>query len=102
MNHSNNLIFCFFDLTLSNKFKEMTTIELKSNLHKLIDNINNDSVLSKFYEILERANQTKEGSLWGRLSAEEQQELLAIEKESHFSENLIPHSQMIKKHQKWL
>jgi len=80
----------------------MTTIELKSNLHKLIDNINNDSVLSKFYEILERANQTKEGSLWGRLSAEEQQELLAIEKESHFSENLITHSQMIKKHQKWL
>ncbi len=80
----------------------MTTIELKSNLHKLIDNINNDSVLSKFYELLEKANQTQEGALWSRLSTQEQQELLLIEKESHFSENLIPHHQMIKKHIEWL
>jgi len=61
----------------------MTTIELKSNLHKLVDNINDDGVLSEFYEILERANQTREGLLWGKLSNDEQQELLAIEKEDH-------------------
>jgi len=70
----------------------MATTELKSYLHKLIDNINDDGVLSEFYEILELANQTREGLLWGKLSNDEQQELLAIEKESHFPENLIPHS----------
>jgi hypothetical protein len=80
----------------------MTTIELKSNFHKLIDNINNDNVLYKFYEILDKAKEAKEGSLWARLNPNEQQELIIIEKESHFSENLIPHSQMIKKHKKWL
>ena len=57
----------------------MTTIELKTNFHKLIDNINNDDVLYRFYEILEKAKETKEGSLWARLSPNEQQELIMIE-----------------------
>ena len=39
----------------------MTTIELKSNLNKLINTINNDSVLSEFYAVLNWANQTKVG-----------------------------------------
>jgi hypothetical protein len=80
----------------------MTTIELKSNLHKLIDKIDNDSVLSKFYEILGKVNDAKERSLWDGLSVDEQEELLLIEKESHLFDNLIPHSQMIKKHEEWL
>jgi hypothetical protein len=80
----------------------MTTIELKSNFHKLIDNFNNDSVLSKFYEILSRVKESKEGSLWDKLSPDEQEELLIIEKESHNSTNLIHHSEMMKKHKKWL
>ena len=78
----------------------MTTTELKSNFHKLIDNINNDNVLSKFYEILSNAKESKEGLIWSRLSPDEQQELILIEKESHYSENLISHSVMIKKHKK--
>lgn len=80
----------------------MTTIELKSNFHKLIDNINNDSLLSKFYDILSRVKESKEGLLWGRLSQAEQEELIMIEKESQNSDNLIHHSEMIKKHKKWL
>jgi hypothetical protein len=80
----------------------MTTIELKSNFHKLIDNINNDNILSKFYDILSRVKESKEGSLWNRLSPDEQEELIIIEKESHNPDNLIPHSEMIKKHKKWL
>jgi hypothetical protein len=80
----------------------MTTIELKSNFHKLIDNINNDDILSKFYDILSRVNDFPEGTLWKRLSSAEQEELISIEKESHDPQNLIPHSDMIKKHKKWL
>jgi len=76
----------------------MTTIELKSKFHKLIDNINNDHVLSKFYDILSRVKESSEGSLWDRLSPDEQEELLNIEKESHHTENLIPHSEMANKH----
>lgn len=49
-----------------------------------------------------KTNETRDGSLWARLSPEEQQELIMIEKESHSGDNLIPHSQMINKHKKWL
>jgi len=80
----------------------MTTFELKLNFHKLIDKIDNDNLLLKFYDILSRIKETKEGALWSRLSKEEQDELIMIEKESHNPQNLILHSEMIKKHKKWL
>jgi hypothetical protein len=80
----------------------MTTIELKSKFHILIDNINNDNVLSKFYDILSRVKESSEGSLWDRLTPDEQEELILIEKESHNQENLITHAEMIKKLKKWL
>jgi len=80
----------------------MSTIELKTNFHKLIDAFSNDSVLYKFYELLLKANDTKNNQLWSRLTKEEQEELLQIEKDSYNDENLIKHSQVSKKHKKWL
>ncbi len=80
----------------------MTTIELKSNLHKLIDTMTNEHLLSQFYDLLLKAKDSADGSLWNRLSIEEQEELINIEKESHNLQNIIPHSEMVKKHKKWL
>ncbi len=80
----------------------MNTIELRNNIHKLIDKISNDKVLSKFYSILECVSETKDGQLWDRLTEEEKQELLIIERESELDENLINHSVVQEKHQKWL
>ena len=70
----------------------MTTVELKTNFHQLIDIISNEAMLVKFYEIMSTANVTNEGTLWKNLSNEEQQELIEIEKDSHNIENLIGHS----------
>lgn len=78
----------------------MTTIELKTNFHQLIDDISNEAMLVKFYEIMSTANVTNEGSLWKNLSNDEQQELIEIEKESHNIENLIDHPTMKLKYKK--
>ncbi len=80
----------------------MTTVELKTNFHQLIDKISNEAMLVKFYEIMSTANVSNEGSLWKNLSNEEQQELIEIEKNSHNIENLIDHSAMKLKFKKWL
>ncbi|MEA3443422.1 MAG: hypothetical protein U9R19_01705 [Bacteroidota bacterium] len=80
----------------------MNTLELKTNLHKLIDTINNDNLLYRFYNLLDQSVDSKEGSLWSKLSPQEQEELLLIEKESHDPANLIPQAEMKKKHSKWL
>ena len=80
----------------------MNTIEIKNNLHKLIDRIDNESVLSRFYEILEKASLVKDGSLWDRLTSEEKQELLQIDSETDSDTNLIPLQTIKDKHKKWL
>jgi hypothetical protein len=72
----------------------MTTLELKTNFHQLIDDISNEAMLVKFYEIMSIANVSNEGSLLKNLSMDEQQELIEIEKDSHIIENLIDHSSM--------
>ena len=80
----------------------MNTIELKTNFHKLIDSYKNEGILSKFYDLLLKASESKENKLWSRLTFQEQEELKQIEQQSRNTENLIPHSDVIKKHNKWL
>jgi len=52
--------------------------------------------------LLLKAKDSKNNQLWSRLTKEEQEELINIEKESHNAENLIKHSDVSKKHNKWL
>jgi hypothetical protein len=80
----------------------MDKIELKKSFHTLIDEIENESILANFYELMKNANSTQNGTLWNRLSSEEQEELMLALKESENPDNLISHSEMKKKHQKWL
>ena len=81
---------------------QMTTIELKNNFHQLIDSIENENLLFKFYELMRNRSISKEGNLWSRLSKEEQDDLLMAFNESDKEENLIKHNEMVKKHKKWL
>ena len=80
----------------------MNTIELRNNFHQLIDSINNDNILSKFFTIMARANEKNDGKLRGRLSKEEQEELIRADIESNKKSELIPHTEIQKKHSKWL
>jgi hypothetical protein len=80
----------------------MNALEIKTNFHQLIDQINNEKLLIKLYRIMEQASSTVDGQLWSRLTEEEQIELLKIESEVHSDNNLIPNEQMQTKHKKWL
>ncbi len=80
----------------------MNTLELKSNFHKLIDNLTNENMLSTFYEIMFNAKDHVEGSHWSKLSQEEKEELLEIEKGTHLESNLISNTEIRAKHKKWL
>lgn len=80
----------------------MNAIEIRTNFHHLIDQINNEQLLIKLYRIMEQASLTTEGQLWSRLTEDEQIDLLKIEKEVQSDANLIPNKQMQEKHKKWL
>jgi len=76
----------------------MTTTELKKNLHQIIDSINSDLLLSKFYFVLEKMKDSNDGDLWKNLSQKEQNELVLSDIESEDEKNLVPHSEILKKH----
>lgn len=80
----------------------MNTLELKSNFHKLIDTINNEKILSSFYEMMSSINDHNEGSLWARLSPEEKKELIELDEETKVEHNLISQTTIMEKHRKWL
>lgn len=80
----------------------MTTLEIRNNFHELIDHISNDQLLLKFYDLLNKTQQSKNNALWGRLTPEEQEELLKSELESHDADNLINNTEILPKHKKRL
>ena len=80
----------------------MNTIEIKKDLHNLIDSIDNVNLLSNFYDLIKKRLSSKEGQLWNRLTTKEQEELYLAFEESENPENLISHEEMKKKHEKWL
>jgi translation initiation factor 2 beta subunit (eIF-2beta)/eIF-5 len=80
----------------------MNTLELRTNFHNLIDSINNDRILSKFYTIMVRTKESNDGILWARLSKEEQDELIQADIDSYDPMNLIPQNEIMEKHKKWL
>lgn len=93
--------FCAFLVTFV-KSNDMNALEIKSNFHHLIDQINNEQLLIKLYHIMEQASLSADGHLWSSLSDDEQIELLKIEKEVQSDSHLIPNEQMQTKHKKWL
>jgi hypothetical protein len=80
----------------------MQTNQLKTNFHQLIDRIDNERILSKFYGIMSKTSEYSDGKLWSRLTNEEQDELLLSELESNNPGNLVCHKEIQKKHSKWL
>ena len=68
----------------------------------MIDQLNNEELLIKFYRIMEQASTTDDGQLWNRLTSDEQMELLKIEREAQSDLDLISSEQMQNKHKKWL
>lgn len=74
----------------------MKTLELKSNLHILIDKIQDPLLLESLFEFLHENQNALPGSLWHTLSAPQQQEVLDAYEESENDENLIPHSEVLK------
>lgn len=54
----------------------MEALELKSNLHKIIDSIQNEQVLQTLYNFLKLKNNEEEGAIWASLNKEQKQEVM--------------------------
>ena len=80
----------------------MKTSDIKNNFHNLIDRIDDELLLMKFYDLMIKSTSNREGQLYEQLTDEEKNVLLLAEEESNDPANLISYNQQKKKHQKWL
>jgi hypothetical protein len=75
----------------------MNAIEVKSNLHQLIDNIQNINLLNSILEVLNNTQNQKEGELWSSLSESQKSEVIAAYNESEDESTLIKSKDVLRK-----
>jgi len=76
----------------------MKRSDIKTNFHNLIDKIDNEILLMKFYDLMIQSATNKEGQLYDRLTNEQKDVLMLAEEESNDPANLISYNQQKKKH----
>lgn len=79
----------------------MSSLELKTKFHALIDEIENEKQLQMYYEILSDEN-SDYGKLWMQLSEFQQKELITISNETTNKDLWVTNDEVFKAYKKWL
>lgn len=75
----------------------MGTVELKTNIHKIVDRIQNEQLLRTLYDFLKARENNQTGQLWNSLTEEQKKEVLLAYEESEDENNLIDGESVFKK-----
>ena len=75
----------------------MRTIELKSNLHKIVDQIEDERLLRAIYSFLKLRENSEDGRIWNSLTEEQKKEVMLAFDESEDEANLIEDKEVWKK-----
>ena len=67
----------------------MGTIELKSNLHQIVDRIEDDRLLRTIFSFLKERENSEDSRIWDSLTDEQKKEVLLAYDESEDEANLI-------------
>jgi len=79
------------------KFTEIGTLELNSNIHSIVDQIQNQQLLLTLYKILKSNNGKKSNGVWDSLTAEERVEVMLAFEELEDEDNLIESDKVLNK-----
>jgi hypothetical protein len=74
----------------------METIDLRSNIHKIVDGIQSEQSLQKLYNFLKVWDTNKPGQLWDSLTEKQKQEVLLAYGESENEDDLIARENVFK------
>lgn len=80
----------------------MNKVELKTNLHSFIDQIENTDLLREYYLEMKRLLTIKKSKIWDSLTDEQKNEILLSFNESEDEENLIDNDEVMKRYSKWI
>lgn len=80
----------------------MNKTALKTHLHKLIDQIDNQNLLEEYYQELKLLIQKSQVNVWDSLTNEQKKEVLLSYEESEEDQNLIDNNSVMDKYKDWL
>lgn len=75
----------------------MSTVKLKSNIHNIVDRIQNEELLQTIYDFLKVKETSKSGGLWESLTKEQKEEVYLSFEESEDDSNLIDRESFFKR-----
>ena len=75
----------------------MGTLELKSNIHKIVDRIQSEQLLRTIYDFLKVRETSKSGNSWNSLTEQQKEEVLMAFDESENENNLIDSEKLLKR-----
>jgi len=75
----------------------MGTLELKANIHNIVESIQNEQLLQAVYDFLKLKENTQTGKIWNSVSQAERDEVLLAYEESKDKSNVIPISELFKR-----
>ena len=76
----------------------MGTIELKSDLHRILDKIEDEQLLRTIYDFLKQGENTEVGQIWKTLTEDQKKEVYASYEESQDDKNLTSWEDIKKKY----
>jgi hypothetical protein len=80
----------------------MNKTALKSNLHKMIDLIENQNLLEEYYNEMKAILEKSQGNIWDKLTEDQKKEVLLSYEESGDEKNLLLNEDVMKKYKNWL
>ena len=75
----------------------MRTAKLKSNIHRIVDQIQSEHLLEEIYDFLKTRETTQPGEIWKSLTDEQKKEVLLSFEESEDEQNLVDLEDVIKR-----
>jgi len=76
----------------------MGTVELKSDLRKILDKIEDEQLLRTIYDFLKQSENAEVGKIWKTLTEEQKKEVYASYEESKDDKNLTSWEDVKKKY----
>jgi len=81
--------------------KKMNKTLLKSNLHKMIDRIENQTLLEDYYKEMKIILEKSQDSVWDKLTDDQKKDVLLSYEESEVDKDLIDNKLVMNKYKDW-
>ena len=84
-------------LTFEHQVATMSSLDLRTRLHSLIDAVKSEELLQRLDELLSRSNEMESAGVWAGMSEAQRERVMTAYRSSLDASNLIPTAEALKR-----